>query len=163
MNHLELKIVINSSTDKIWDVLVNQYGDIHIHNPNMQASHNIDGATHGALNCVRYCEFNDKLNLEEKISAVEEGVSCSMEVTKHNLPFAKEMSATYTLKPINANKTELTMMSNTSTSPSFMIYLMRGVMAKALDKHLFGMKYFIETGKTVSADNYKEVYKGYNK
>lgn len=59
--------------------------------------------------------------------------------------------------------TELTMMSNTSASPSFMIYLMRGVMAKALDKHLFGMKYFIETGKTVSADTYKEVYKGYKK
>ncbi len=38
MNKSEFKEVINTSKEKAWDVLFNQYDDIHIHNPTMQAS-----------------------------------------------------------------------------------------------------------------------------
>jgi len=42
-----------------------------------------------------------------------------------------------------------------------MIYLMRGQLGASLRKHLFGMRYYIETGKTVSMDDYDEVFSGY--
>ncbi len=35
MSKSEFKTVINASKEKTWEVLFQQYGDIHIHNPTM--------------------------------------------------------------------------------------------------------------------------------
>ena len=87
--------------------------------------------------------------------------SVTIEVVKHNLPMIKHLSATYELKSVGENKTELKMVSQNSSSPSFMIHLVKGQLKKSVGQHLFGMKYFIETGKTVDMKNYKEVFKHY--
>ena len=159
MNKSEFKEVINASVEKTWEVLFNQYGDIHIHNPGMPTSNYIDNATKGALNCSRHCMFDDKLFVDEKITEVDENKSFKVVVFKHNLPFLKDMSSIYELSSIGTDKTEVKMISFNSTSPSFMIYLIRGQLGKGLKKHLFGLKYYLETGKTVNKDNYSEIYK----
>lgn len=161
MSSNELKIVINGSVDKVWQVLFEQYGDIHIHNPTMPSSYYLDDATKGGLNVARHCKFNEKLYVDEKIVGFDVNKSVSIEVTQHNLPMIKTMTASYQLHSLANDKTEVTMTTNNQFSPSFMKYLMRGQLAKALQKHLFGMKYFIETGKTVSMEDYKEVYGSY--
>ena len=157
----EFKEVINASKAKTWDVLFNQYGDIHVHNPGMIASNYVGNATKGELNSVRHCKFNEKLSLDEVITEVEENKSFRVVVTNHNLPLLKQMSATYELTAIGDDKTEVKMTSYNSTSPGFMIHLVKGPMGKALRKHLFGLKYYIETGKTVDAENYAAVFKSY--
>lgn len=159
MNKSEFREVVNASKEKTWEVLFNQYGDIHIHNPTMQSSSYMHNASKGELDCVRHCEFTDKLFLDEKITEVKENDSLTIVVTEHNLPFVKEMSASYELTSIGNEKTEVKMTSNNSFSPGFMKYLMRGQMSKSIDKHLFGMKYYIETGKTVNKDNYSKIFK----
>tara|TARA_B100000809_G_C15111924_1_gene520932 strand:- start:507 stop:995 length:489 start_codon:yes stop_codon:yes gene_type:complete len=161
MSKSEFKIIVNSSKEETWEVLYNQYGDIHIHNPGMPISKYLGNSTKGELNAKRYCTFNDKLNLEEKITEVDELNSFKVVVYKHNLPFMKGMSAFYGLTSIENNKTEVKMISNVTTSPGFMVYLMKGQLGKGLKKHLFGLKYFLETGKTVNNDNYSEVLKNY--
>lgn len=161
MNKSEFKTVINATKEKIWDVLFNQYGDIHIHNPTMKSSNYMGEATKGSLNSVRHCMFNDRLFLNEKISEVTENDRLSIVVTKHNLPFVKEMSATYELSPIGNEMTEVKMTSYNSFSPHFMKHLMKGQMGKSIVKHLFGMKYYIETGKTVNKNNYSDILKKY--
>jgi hypothetical protein len=161
MNKSEFREVVNASKEKTWEVLFNQYGDIHIHNPTMKSSNYMNIATKGELNCVRHCQFTDKLYVDEKITEVKENDRFTVEVTKHNLPFVKEMSATYELSSIGNEMTEVKMNSFNSFSPGFMKYLMRGQMGKSIVKHLFGMKYFIETGKTVNNDNYSEIIKNY--
>ncbi len=161
MKKSEFTEVINASTEKIWKVLFTQYGDIHVHNPGMIASNYVDGNTEGALNSVRHCKFSDKLSLDEVITRVDTHKSFRVVVTTHNLPLLKHMSATYELISLGANTTEVKMTSYNSTAPGFMIHLVKGPMAKALRKHLFGLKYYIETGKTVNAENYKAVFKDY--
>lgn len=161
MNKTEFKEVVNASKEKVWEVLFNQYGDIHVHNPTMKSSNYMHNATKGELNCVRHCKFTDKLNLDEKITKVNENDSFTVVVTKHNLPFVKEMSATYELASIGDEMTEIRMTSLNSFSPGFMKYLMKGQMSKSIVKHLFGMKYYLETGKTVDKGNYSEVVKNY--
>ena len=161
MNKSEFREVINASKEKTWEVLFNQYGDIHIHNPTMKSSNYMHNASRGELNCVRHCKFSDKLFLDEKITEVNENNSFTIVVTEHNLPFVKEMSATYELSSIENEMTEVKMTSYNSFSPGFMKYLMRGQMGKSLVKHLFGLKYYIETGKTVNKDNYSEIFKIY--
>ena len=39
---------------------------------------------------------------------------------------------------------------------------MKGQLGKGLVQHLFGLKYYIETGKTVDSNNYSEIYSSYN-
>jgi hypothetical protein len=161
MNKSEFREVINASKEKTWEVLFNQYGDIHIHNPTMESSNYMHDGSRGELNCVRHCKFDDKLFLDEKITEVNENNSFTVVVTEHNLPFVKEMSATYELSSIENEMTEVKMTSYNSFSPGFMKYLMRGQLGKSLVKHLFGLKYYIETGKTVNKDNYSEIFKNY--
>jgi len=165
MNKSEFKKVINASKAKTWDVLFNQYGDIHIHNPTMQSSNYMNGATKAEAGSVRHCQFTYKLFIDEKITHVKEvdalTSTFTIVVTKHNLPFVKEMSATYELTSLEEDVTELKMTSFNSFSPSFMKYLMGGQMRSSLLKHLFGFKYFVETGKTVSMKDYSEVFSDY--
>ncbi len=161
MNKSEFREVINASKEKTWEVLFNQYGDIHIHNPTMQSSNYMHNASRGELNCMRHCKFSDKLFLDEKITEVNENNSFTVVATEHNLPFLNEMSAIYELSSIGDEITEVKMTSFNSTSPGFMIYLMRGQLGKSLVKHLFGLKYYIETGKIVNKDNYSEIFENY--
>jgi len=161
MNKSEFKEVINAPKSEVWDVLFNQYGEIHVHNPSMVSSNYLNSSVKGELGTVRHCKFNDKLFVDEKITDVNEGNSFTIKVTNHNLPFVNEMVATYELTSLGENVTELKMISLKSFSPSFMKYLMEGQMGSPLVKHLFGLKYFVETGKTVAMKEYKQVFSEY--
>ena len=165
MNKSEFREVINASKERTWEVLFTQYGDIHIHNPGMISSNYMHNATRGELDCERHCQFNEKLSLDEKITEIDEKNKLTIVVTKHNLPFIKEMSATYELSSINSDTsdevTEIKMTSFVSFFPGFMKYFMRGQLGKGLIKHLFGLKYYIETGRTVDSNNYLEIYSSY--
>lgn len=161
MNESELNETINASKEQVWEVLYNQYGDIHVHNPTMMSSNYINGASQGALDVVRHCDFTEKLWLDEQIVEVVEGEKVTISVLEHNLPFVDKMSATYELTSIAEDVTNVKMVSLNSFSPGFMKYFMRGQMRKSVAKHLFGMRYYIETGKTVDGDSYSEVYRSY--
>ncbi len=161
MNKSEFRETVNASVEKTWEVLFNQYGDIHIHNPNMVSSEYMNNASKGELNCVRHCKFSEKLFLDEKTTEVVKNKFFKVVVEKHNLPLLKHMSATYELSSVGDNKTEIKMTSYSSTSPGFMIHLMKGQMGKSLVQHLFGLKYFIETGKIVDKKNYSETFNSY--
>ena len=159
LNRTEINEVIHASKDRVWDVLFHQYGDIHIHNPTMITSNYMHGGTKGELHSVRHCKFSEKLFLDEKIVAVDGSESFKIEVVAHNLPFVKEMSAIYEVTAVGADQTALKMTSFNSFGPDFMKHMMRGQMAKSLRKHLFGLKYYAETGEIVTADNYAALHK----
>ena len=161
MNQSELNETVNASQEEVWEVLFAQYGDIHVHNPTMQASNYLHGASQGALDVVRHCDFTDKLWLDEQIVEFDEGKSVRIVVLEHSLPFVDEMSATYELIPMTDGVTNIKMVSFNSFSPGFMKYFMGGQMRKSVAKHLFGMKYYIETGKTLDKDSYSEVHRSY--
>lgn len=159
MNRTEFNEIINASKDRVWDLLFHQYGDIHIHNPTMVTSNYLNGGTKGELNSVRHCKFSDKLFLDEKIVEVNGTESFRIDVVVHNLPFVNEMSAIYEVTTIGPEQTALKMTSFNSFSPDFMKFMMRGQMAKSLRKHLFGLKYYAETGEIVTTDNYAALHK----
>ena len=162
MNQSELNETIIAPREEVWEVLFSQYGDIHIHNPTMTASGYMHGSTRGAQEVVRHCEFGKKLYLDEQITEVDEHNSFRVEVLDHNLPFVRDMSATYELSSTDDETTELRMVSFNSFAPGFMKYLMRGQMRKNVAKHLFGLKYYIETGNTVDQDSYADVFDNYS-
>ncbi|UZD92427.1 SRPBCC family protein [Cognatishimia activa] len=161
MNRTEFKETINAAKERVWELLFREYGEIHVHNPTMVSSNYLNGGSKGELGAVRHCKFSDKLFLDEKIDEVNGTHSFKVVVIEHNLPFVKHMSAIYELSSFDDETTELKMTSFNSFSPNFMKYLMRGQMAKSLRKHLFGLKYYAETGKTVNSDTYDKVHQTY--
>ncbi|MGB0870116.1 MAG: SRPBCC family protein [Flavobacteriales bacterium] len=162
MNKLEFKEVVNASVEKTWEVLYSQYGEISVHHPGMPKSHYLGDSDKGEKGSARRCYFDDKLFVDETITEVNDKSGFKIEVNDHNLPLMKkEMGAEYQLKSIGENKTEITMTSYSGTSPGFLFFLFKGKMGKGLKKHLFGLKYYIETGKAISADNYSEIFKSY--
>ncbi len=52
MNTSIQTLEINASVEQVWDVLFNQYGDIHIHNPTMQSSNYMNNSVKGEINVV---------------------------------------------------------------------------------------------------------------
>ncbi len=162
MNRTEFNEIINASMDRVWDVLFHQYGDIHIHNPTMVTSNYMHGGTKGELHSVRHCKFSEKLFLDEKIVAVNGSDGFKIEVVAHNLPFVSEMSAIYEVTAVAADKTALKMTSFNAFRPDIMKYMMRGQMAKSLRKHLFGLKYYVETGEIVTPENYAALHKAHS-
>ena len=117
MNQSELNETIHAPKERVWEVLFSQYGDIHIHNPTMTASNYLEGATEGAAGVVRHCEFGPKLYLDEQITDVDAQKSFRVVVLEHNLPFVKDMSATYELSSTDDATTELRMVSSNSFKP----------------------------------------------
>ena len=162
MNQSVLDETVRASKADVWEVLFSQFGDIHVHNPTMQSSSYLHGASTGAKDVVRHCEFTDKLYLDEQITEVDELNSLRVVVLEHNLPFVKDMSATYELSETSEGATHIRMVSLNSFRPGFMKFLMRGQMRKSVAKHLFGMRYYIETGETLNDDNYAAVFASYD-
>jgi len=60
MKKSEFKQIVNASKEQIWEILFNQYGGIHTHNPTMKSSNYMQNAIKGELNCLRHCKFDDK-------------------------------------------------------------------------------------------------------
>ncbi|MEM7323139.1 MAG: SRPBCC family protein [Actinomycetota bacterium] len=158
MNQTEINETIQASIDQVWEVLFSQYGDIHIHNPLMTASNYMHGATEGGPDVVRHCEFGKKFYLDEKITDVDEQKGFRVEAGEHNFPFVTHMSATYELSSPDENTTEVHMVSFNSYAPGFMRHLLGRQTKKTLAKHLFGLRYYIETGNTLDPDNYDEIF-----
>ena len=156
-----LKEVVEAPKAKVWEVLFTQFGEVHTHNPNLDSSHFMGQHSEGALGCKRHCSIDGKTFVEEKISKVEGSDSFELTVTDSNFPMVKEMKARYEVHELSATKTEVELTFLISTAPSFMVHIMKGQMKKLINKYLIGLKYYLETGKEVSKDNFSTIAKAY--
>jgi hypothetical protein len=73
-----------------------------------------------------------------------------------------EMKATIDLKTLHENSTRVFFTMSYNTKPAFMGALMKGMMTKMLNKLLIGLKYHLETGKSVTKENIKYIARSYN-
>ena len=161
LKSLSLAQTIEVSKSKAWDVLFTQFGNVHTHNPNLEGSHFIKDYNQGRLGCERRCNIDSKTFLEEKITKVNDLNSFELTVTNSNFPMVEEMKAKYNIHELSENRSKVVMTLFMSTSPAFMVYLMKGQMKKLIRKYLIGLKYYLETGREVSKSNFNSVFKEY--
>lgn len=161
MKTIVFEEVINVSKSKTWDVLFNRFGDVALHNPNLENSNFLNDSKTGGLDCERHCSLDAKTYVKEKITDIQGNDRFAFVVTDSNLPMVKEMKGDYQVIELAPDKTKVIFTMNIATSPSFMIYVMKGKMKKILQKSLIGMKYYLETGVTVQKDLFSIVFKTY--
>lgn len=158
MKSVEITQVLNASKEKVWKTIYNDYGDIHLHNPGIIKSHNLNGATKGALGVSRHCEFEGGMFVDEKITQVKENENFTVTVTNSSYPPAvKEWNAVYEVASIGDEKTEIKMTLNILTDPEMMADGIIEQMKEPLGFYLIGLGYHIETGTAVTMENFPTI------
>ena len=152
------EIEVNASNAKVWDTLYTNYGNIHLYNPNLEGSHFTSGNV-GEVGCERECQLDSKTFVRERITKAIDQKSFTIETFDGNMPMVDTIEVDFILTPINPNKTRVGYVARFSTKPSFMAGLLKTVFNKKLKDLLVGLKYHLETGKTVTKSTYKPVYK----
>lgn len=158
MKSIEVTQVLNATKEKIWNALFNDYGDIHLHNPGIIKSHNLNDATKGALGCSRHCEFEGGMFIDEEITEVNENENFTVKVTNSSYPPAiKEWFSIYQINALGDDKTEVKMTLNILTDPEEMAEGMVEQMKEPLGFYLLGLGYHLETGTAVTMANFPSI------
>ncbi len=158
MKSIEVTQVLNATKEKVWNALFNDYGDIHLHNPGIIKSHNLNDATKGALGCSRHCEFEGGMFIDEEITEVNENENFTVKVTNSSYPPAiKEWFSIYQINALGDDKTEVKMTLNILTDPEEMAEGMVEQMKDPLGFYLLGLGYHLETGTAVTMENFPSI------
>lgn len=158
----ETEILILADLAKVWDVLFVRFGETALYNPNLEGSHFTTGHP-GEIGCSRHCSLGGKTFLEEEITEARPMMGFTFKITRGNMPMVKQMQVEVLLEPIQRNQTKVALLGQYVTSPSFMAGFMRPMMRKKLTDMLIGLKYFLETGHTVSKKTYPPIYRKFKK
>ncbi|MDP1676194.1 MAG: SRPBCC family protein [Bacteroidota bacterium] len=159
---LQTDVTINASKEKIWDALFIRFGDVHLFHPGLDGSHFIKGGR-GEVGCERQCDLNSSTKVVERITQAQELETFTVEIVGGNMPMIKTFIVDLELREINSKKTTLVAVAHFNTSPAFMGIMVKGMMKAKLTDMLIGLKYHLETGKTVSKQTYKPVSKMYQR
>ena len=157
---VSVDITINSSKEKVWDIVFHKFGEDNAFNPLIEGSHLTQGST-GELGCERQCDLDSKNSIQEKIVAVRENQSFDIEIIQGGLPMMDTMKATLEVEKIHKDQTLVTAIINYNTSPAFMGGIIKGSMGKMFFKLLVGLKYYMETGEEVTKQNIRDIMKTY--
>jgi hypothetical protein len=153
-------VQINVSRTKVWDILFNRFGQTHLYNPNIMGSHDTT-SNQGEVGCERQCNIDKKTFIREKVIGVKEFNLIVIDTIGGNMPLVKQMQIKIKLDELSLNKTKVSIEAEYTTKPTFMALLVRNMFKKMLTSVLIGLKYYLETGKTVSKENYKIISKEY--
>jgi len=158
MKSIEVTQVLTAEKGKVWNALFNDYGDIHLHNPGVIKSHNLNGATKGALGCSRHCEFEGGMFVDEEITQVKENESFTVTVINSSYPPAiKEWYSVYEVASLGDDKTKVKMTLTIQTDPEIMADGMLEQMKEPLGFYLLGLGYYLETGTAVTMENFPSI------
>lgn len=154
------EVLINTSNEKVWEALFTKFGETFLYNPNVERSHYTNGKL-GEIGCERQCNINSKTFVKEKITNAEPMKSVTVDLIGGNMPMVKEMQIVFDIKQLKYNQTNVLLTAYFTTKPSFMGIIAKGMFKKMLTNVLIGLKYHLETGRSVSKETFKPIYKQY--
>ena len=159
--------VLPFSSEKVWAAVAEDYGNIANSHPKIVASNYLPGSLKGGKNAKRMCYFNDKQTrmLKEEIVEwnPEKGYFVNRVLEARKFPVNTDNTrATYSVKSLGANKSEVSMKMEFRTKPAFMGAMAQGQFKKLLNDYLLAVEHHIATGESVTAANFKEVKRQYD-
>jgi len=158
LSSFKVDVSINGPKEKVWEALFERFGETSLFNPNIVSSEYLKGDS-GELGCERECMLDSKTYVKEKIVEVEGTNSFSVDIYETNMPMMRTMIARFDLFEVSKINTNVSMTFSYNTSPAFMAGIMKMPMRNKLGRLLIGLKYFIETGKTMQDSNFRSVFK----
>ena len=153
-------IVINTSKEEVWDLTFNRFGEVNLFNPVIEGSHSI--SEQKGVGCERQCDMDSKgTHVLERITDSKGHESFDIEIIGGNMPMIDKATATWSFTELGPNKTRARLDMKFNTKPAFMWILMSFMMKGMLTDMTKGLKYYMETGETVSKGNIKAIKRAY--
>ena len=162
-----VKRILPFPSEKVWAAVADDYGNIANSHPKIVASNYVAGSLKGGENAKRMCYFNSKQTRMLKEEIVEwnprEGYFVNRILEAKKFPVNTDNTrATYFVKSLGPNQTEISMKMEFRTKPAFMAPMAQGQFKKLLNDYLLAVEHHIATGESVTAVNFKEVKRQYN-
>ena len=151
------KIKIDSSKNKVWDIL-SDIGAIQNFSPSVSKSYYTSEIKEG-IGASRHCDLLPMGKVEERIIGWEDGEELTIEIYESkSVPFLGE--GKFILKE-EGGKTNVTMSLTYRMKGGFLGSLMgvfmKGRISKAMEGTLKGLKHHVETGEIVTGDVVKRL------
>jgi len=157
---LQTEVTINSTKEKIWEIIFSRFGEVNLYNPGIDSSHYIKG-NGGAVGCERHCQLDAKTEVRERIVSAETNKKMRIDIFDGNMPMMNKMLADMELVELDNHRVIVRLVAHYNTKPAFMGAFVKGMMKAKFTDVLIGLKYFAETGKKVSKQSYKPIKSAY--
>lgn len=154
------EVLINTSNERIWDALFTKLGEAFLYNPNIERSHNTNDKL-GEVGCERQCNMSSKTYVREKITKANPLKSITVDLIGGNMPMIKEMQIVFDLTKIKVDQTNVFLTAHFNTKALFIGVFAKAMFKKMLTNVLIGLKYYLETGRSISKETYKPIYSQY--
>ena len=151
MIHVEKKLVVNVSKEKVWEVL-KDFGSVEKFAATIEKSPVISDQKIG-LGARRKCYFNDGSNLVEEIVDYQDGRGFTMQLSEFSLPL-KSMSAQMMVEEIDAHRSLVVMSSDFVVKGGGIGQIMGNLLMKPMMSGVFknlivGLAYYSATSKPI--------------
>ncbi|MDD2791680.1 MAG: hypothetical protein PHD73_00770 [Sediminibacterium sp.] len=154
------EITIKVSLEKTWDVLYTHFGDVSLFNPNLSGSH-FTNSPIVAIGSERECRINKKTYVYERITGADPLKNVTIEVTGGNMSLIKTMQVEIHLFKPSPGYTTVTTIARFTIQPRVLRFLMRRVYKSKLTDMLIGLKYYLETGTSVTKNTYHLIFQNH--
>ncbi len=154
MSKLTANIIIDAPPSEVWKSIGN-VGEVHKWHPVVKTSPVLtDNAT--GIGATRMCNFHDGTSVVEKVIAIDEGKSVTLELSEFSMPF-NTAHGVVTLVELDGGRTRVEMDFEYTTKYGPVGWLMdaamiRPMMTKMFDKVLGGLKHHVQTGDYIGED-----------
>ncbi len=158
--------VIEASASDVWAVVGEDFGGISKSHHKIVSSNYNNGHISGGEGCDRTCNYNSsgsKYVKEKQTSYDPDNYTFEVKIYEAGgFPLDLDVSvATYQVKPIDENSSELVFEMNYRTKPAFMGALSKGKFKKIISEYQIAVEHYVLTGEEVTAENFKEIKKKY--
>ncbi|MEM8508032.1 MAG: SRPBCC family protein [Bacteroidota bacterium] len=167
---VKVELKINAPAERVWEAMVEDYGEISNFSPYIYTSEYTNGSLKGEVGATRKCNFNEKGTQwsHERIAEIDKAnmVMRNVVFDGGKLPLNFDNSqAFYRVKDNGDGTSTASYEFQFRTKPSFLGAIAKGGFKKQMSGTLVGLKHYIETGERVTGSNdvYKRIKKDYPK
>ena len=166
---IELQRTLPFTSQKVWQHLAEDYGNIANFFPALHASQYQSGSIQGGIGAQRTCTFDakgKKVNGEKISSWDPENLTFTNRMVTSTMPLDVENTqAIYRIEDHGNGTSTLHLHMEFRTKPAMMGMMAKGPFKKQLKRMLVGLEHHITTGEKVNATtgNFRKIEKLYSK
>ncbi|MDW3195505.1 MAG: SRPBCC family protein [Cytophagales bacterium] len=156
---------IQAPVSRVWRVVAEDFGNVHLSNPIATHSAYLDGYDRPVVGAKRimYMSENRKKYFVDRLAKLDPEKHLTIEIAeKKGFPIRPAYTwVNMDLEALASGATELTIRFNYLTKPGFLKGLAKSGLKKNFKEYAWAIDHHVMTGEAISSDNWKDIRKKY--